>query len=122
MSDMKCVKCNSDLEHIGDFYACTNIHCPLCGNKKMWQELIRTRKALDTTVDALKEITNNGPCTSDIGKNKGHKMRVIFDMLRLFGWCILLGVLSSWLSFESTVLTGLAIIITDIRKNSYGQM
>lgn len=38
------------------------------------------------------------------------------DMLRLFGWCILLGVLSNWFSFESTVLTGLAIIITDIRK------
>lgn len=54
MSDMKCVKCNSDLERIGDFYTCTNPHCTLCGDKDMWQELIklveeneRTREALD---------------------------------------------------------------------------
>lgn len=47
MSDMKCVKCNSDLEQIGDFYACTNIHCPLCGNKKMWQELIQAKQDLE---------------------------------------------------------------------------
>lgn len=57
MSDMKCVKCNSDLERIGDFYTCTNPHCTLCGDKDMWQELIRTRKALDIAVDALNAVT-----------------------------------------------------------------
>lgn len=40
------------------------------------------------------------------------------DTIRLIGWCILLGVLSNWFSFETTVLTGLAIIITDIRKTN----
>lgn len=44
--------------------------------------------------------------------------KAIRDMLRLFVWCILFGVLSRWLSFESTVLTGLAIIITDIRETN----
>ena len=42
----------------------------------------------------------------------------IFDMLRLFWWCILLAVLSNWFSFETTVLVGLATIITDIRKTN----
>lgn len=54
MSDMKCVKCNSDLERIGDFYACPNPHCTLCGDKDIWQELIRTRKALDVAKERLK--------------------------------------------------------------------
>ena len=54
MSDMKCTKCNSDLEQIGDFFACTNPHCTLCGDKNMWQELIRTRKALELAITGLK--------------------------------------------------------------------
>ena len=65
MSDMKCTKCNSDLEQIGDFFTYTNPHCTLCGDKNIWQELITTRKALDVAVDALKsaktrmELINN---------------------------------------------------------------
>ena len=59
MSDMKCVKCNSDLEQIGDFYTCTNPHCTLCGDKDMWQELIRTRKALDVAKDTLHWYDDN---------------------------------------------------------------
>lgn len=56
MNDMKCVKCNSDLERIGDFYTCTNPHCTLCGDKDMWQELIRTRGALDVAIDEVTKI------------------------------------------------------------------
>ena len=41
----------------------------------------------------------------------------VFDTLRLLWWSILLAVLSSWFSFESAVLVGLATIITDIRGN-----
>ena len=40
-----------------------------------------------------------------------------FDMLRLFGWCTLLAVLSNWFSFETAVLVGLATIITEIKEN-----
>ena len=29
----------------------------LCGTKELWQELIRTRKALDVAVDALNAVT-----------------------------------------------------------------
>lgn len=56
MNNMKCVKCNTDLERIGDFYTCTNPHCTLCGDKDIWQELICTRKALDVAMDGLKRI------------------------------------------------------------------
>ena len=56
MNDMKCVKCNTDLERIGDFYTCTNPHCTLCGDKDIWQELIRTRKALDVAIDEVTKI------------------------------------------------------------------
>lgn len=63
MNDMKCVKCNSDLERIGDFYTCANPHCTLCGDKDMWQELIRTRKALDKAKWWLNEIVESHRCT-----------------------------------------------------------
>lgn len=60
---MKCVKCNYELERIGDFYTCTNPHCTLCGDKNMWQELIRIRKenedkqaVLNCVVDMLKTL------------------------------------------------------------------
>lgn len=56
---MKCVKCNSDLERLGDFYACTNPHCPLCGDKNMWQELIRLHKALELAKDTLHWYDDN---------------------------------------------------------------
>ena len=65
MSDMKCIKCNSDLEQIGDFYTCTNPHCTLCGDRDMWQELIKlveendsTRKALDVANEKLRHCVN----------------------------------------------------------------
>ena len=56
MSGMKCTKCNSDLEQIGDFFTCTNPHCLLCGDKKLWQELITTRKALDVAIEQINGI------------------------------------------------------------------
>ena len=59
MSDMKCTKCNSDLEQIGDFFVCTNPHCTLCGDKNIWQELITTRKALDLAITELKNVVED---------------------------------------------------------------
>lgn len=55
MSDMKCPLCKQELRKIHPTYViCDN--CRITGDNELWQELIRTRKALDVAVDALKEI------------------------------------------------------------------
>ena len=79
MSDMKCPFCQQELKPQtidGGWLECWNCsysepnskHLPqpiLAGSKELWQELIRTRKALDVAVDALKsakkrlELINN---------------------------------------------------------------
>lgn len=75
MSDMKCTKCNSDLEQIADFFICTNPHCTLCGDKNIWQELITTRKALDVAVDTLERIASE-ECKYPIGAAAGTIIRI----------------------------------------------
>lgn len=61
MSELKCPFCNGEL----DMDVCGECGCPneqcqksvfMFGSEELWQELIRTRKALDVAVDALKEI------------------------------------------------------------------
>lgn len=63
MSDTKCPFCQQELREIYCYnvamgYLCPNPDCKkaekLKGNTEFWQELIRTRKALDVAVDALK--------------------------------------------------------------------
>ena len=64
MSDiLKCPFCQQELDYLAeDIYG--GMYCPNCkkhdlfGNEKMWQELIRTRKALEIAVDALKEYAD----------------------------------------------------------------
>jgi len=86
MSNMKCPFCQQEFREIyfngvGVGYICPNPNCKptehFKGNKELWQELIRTRKALDIAVDALKRIAGtNKEC--DIGwkmiemKNNAH--------------------------------------------------
>lgn len=60
MSEMKCPFCQQELR-ITSYYD-TEIHgcycdkCGIFGDLKLWQELIRARKALDVAVGALKSI------------------------------------------------------------------
>ena len=63
MSDMKCPYCGEKLQQTYSFnpkqFWCSNYYdhkhpINLQGTKELWQELIRTRKALDVAVDALK--------------------------------------------------------------------
>lgn len=68
MNDIKCPFCQQELQedvgYDGD-YSCPNCRQPYFGSPELWQELIRTRKALDVAVDALKsakarfELINN---------------------------------------------------------------
>jgi hypothetical protein len=62
MSDMKCPFCQQELD-TGRYYVhCHNPECDITvemeGTEEMWEALIRTRKALDVAVDALKEYAN----------------------------------------------------------------
>ena len=62
MSDMKCPFCQQELVKDTPFaWNCPNEECVetdmMWGTANMWQELIRTRKALDVAVDALNAVT-----------------------------------------------------------------
>lgn len=62
---LKCPFCQQELDYLAeDIYG--NMYCPNCRDKNgftykasesIWQELIRTRKALDVAVDAIKNAT-----------------------------------------------------------------
>lgn len=54
MTELKCPKCNTDMEKIGDFFACPNPHCTMCGDKIVMQYLIDTKKKLDKAIWWLK--------------------------------------------------------------------
>lgn len=70
MSDMKCPFCGQELT-VYEYSAFTNVgflpceKCRIEGTKEMWEALIRTRKALDVAIDAIKsaktrlELINN---------------------------------------------------------------
>ena len=68
MSELKCPFCQQELREIyfngvGVGYICPNPDCKkaekLKGNTELWQELIRTRKALETAKDTLHWYDDN---------------------------------------------------------------
>ena len=74
MSDMKCPFCNKQLQPTlcqSDEYWCENYDCPRTsiewtGSQKLWQELIRTRKALDVALDWLEQVATSAKCDNDL--------------------------------------------------------
>ena len=73
MSDMKCPFCQQELESVlqlagaGGLVEEAYLLCSKCnirGERKLWQELIHTRKALEIAVDALKEIIDWDNCVA----------------------------------------------------------
>lgn len=66
-NDMKCPFCNKPLQPTlrqSDEYWCESYDCPRTniewvGSKKLWQELIRTRKALDVALCSLQDIAES---------------------------------------------------------------
>ena len=71
MSDMKCPFCQQELKYDSwnEVYMCRNPNCKHLlgfGTKELWQELIRTRRALNVAVDALKKLSlGNVPSLPD---------------------------------------------------------
>ena len=72
MSELKCPFCQQELVREGsDNYWCKRCnlerHNPaLYGSQKLWQELIRTRKALEIAKEGLKEIQDKGEYVNPI--------------------------------------------------------
>lgn len=74
MSDMKCPFCQQELVEIqfGEqrYWSCINDRCNesvgFGGNLKLWQELIRTRKALDVALDWLGQVATPEKCDDDL--------------------------------------------------------
>ena len=56
MSRTVCFWCKASLVLKDDILVCSNTDCPACDEKYLHEELIRTRKALEIAVDALKRL------------------------------------------------------------------
>lgn len=59
MSELKCPFCQQELKYESEVYVCRNPNCKHLlgfGSKELWQELIRTRKALDVAKKWLMKI------------------------------------------------------------------
>ena len=78
MSNMKCPFCQQELQPVSNFdnqdKRCV-WYCPKCAtnkrlwvmaNERVWQELIRTRKALDKAKNGLKELKDIIACPPDV--------------------------------------------------------
>jgi cell division inhibitor SulA len=53
MSELICPFCQKELRPLAIGWCCD---CGLCADKELWQRLIRTHKALDVAVEALKTV------------------------------------------------------------------
>ena len=69
-----CPFCQQELREIHPTYViCDN--CRITGEDKLWQELIRTRKALDVAVDALKDNLSQANFTQMLDASRFHCIR-----------------------------------------------
>ena len=64
MSRTVCSWCKAPLVLKDDVLVCSNTYCHACDEKYLHEELIRTRKALEVAVDALKEIIDWDNCVA----------------------------------------------------------
>lgn len=73
MSELKCPFCQQELNSVAGTVDCTNFDCIKTrgwyGNKELWQELIRMRKALDVAKDRLDTVRQYYRGTAVIGPN-----------------------------------------------------
>ena len=57
MSELKCPFCGEKIEHIEDGWCNCKNRCTGSGSIELWLQFLRTRKALDVAVDAIKNAT-----------------------------------------------------------------
>lgn len=76
---MKCPFCQQELS-TGNYYVhCHNPHCNITtemeGTEEMWDALIRTRKALEIAVDALKDNLSQANFREMLDASRFHCIR-----------------------------------------------
>lgn len=90
MTDIKCPFCEKKLQLAlnvdgREFYWCGNYDCDGVnygvGNKELWQELLRTRKALDVAVDALFDIHKHSYACCNPASEIGYVHAVSYNAL-----------------------------------------
>jgi hypothetical protein len=83
MGDIKCPFCQQELESVlqlagaGGLVEEAYLLCSKCnirGERKLWQELARTRKALDVAKNGLKELKDIIACPPDVSYETGVSM------------------------------------------------
>ena len=79
MSNLICPFCQQELlDDIEGEYGCSNSQCQksvfMFGTEELWQELIRTRKALDKAKNGLKELKDIIACPPDVSYESGVSM------------------------------------------------
>lgn len=85
MSDMKCPVCKGELyifkSSTQDAIVCGD--CGFDGNTKLWQELIRTRKALDYAIDVIKTVAK---MSDKLSKEYGETLVEQLDNIQAYCW------------------------------------
>ena len=88
MSDMKCPFCNSEL----DMDMCGECGCPneqcqksvfMFGSEELWQELIRTRKALDYAIDVIQKVAK---MSDKLSREYGETLVEQLDNIQAYCW------------------------------------
>ena len=65
MSRTVCSWCKAPLVLKDDILVCSNTDCPACDEKYLHEELIRTRKALETLQEFVTKLYLNGNITDE---------------------------------------------------------
>lgn len=75
MSRTVCSWCKAPLVLKDDILVCSNTDCPACDEKYLHEELIRTRKALEIAVDAVKDNLSQANFTQMLDASRFHCIR-----------------------------------------------
>lgn len=86
MNNMKCPFCQQELQedigYDGD-YSCPNCTEPYFGSPELWQELIRTRKALDVAIDVIQTVAK---MSDKLSREYGETLVEQLDNIQAYCW------------------------------------
>lgn len=86
MSDMKCPICGQELKNINFIWFCENESCRAYDwtmEESAWQELIRTRKALDYAIDVIQKVAK---MSDKLSREYGETLVEQLDNIQAYCW------------------------------------
>lgn len=86
MSNLKCPFCQQELsETIWEYgeRETTCINCDITGNSQLWQELIRTRKALSYAIDVIQTVAK---MSDKLSREYGETLVEQLDNIQAYCW------------------------------------